>query len=166
MGEFVKIWYNCAMKALIQRVTSASVNVNHQSIATIQQGVLVLLGVEQGDSIKIAEAMVKKIVSLRIFNNSQGKFDLSLNDVTGDLLMVSQFTLMADCKKGARPSFTAAAAPQTAQPLFDSTVDYTKSITHGAVKTGEFGANMQVSLANDGPVTIWLDSHKLFPQLA
>ena len=94
-----------AMKALIQRVTSASVNVNHQSIATIQQGLLVLLGVEQGDSIKIAEAMVKKIVSLRIFNNSQGKFDLSLNDVTGDLLMVSQFTLMADCKKRRTPQF-------------------------------------------------------------
>ena len=149
------------MKCIIQRVSSASVTVDHQVIADINIGMLLLLGIETKDSLNDVQKIVKKIVELRIFPDSQGKFDRSLKEINGDILVVSQFTLMADVKKGRRPSFTAAAKPEVAKVMVDAVVSQLKQHTIGKVRTGQFGANMKVKLINDGPVTISLDSSTL-----
>lgn len=149
------------MKCILQRVSTASVSVNGQVIGKINQGFLVLLGIEAADTQVDQDKILKKMLDMRIFPNEDGKFDQSLMDIQGDVLIVSQFTLMADCKKGRRPSFTSAAPPDKAKAMCDQFVEAVKKAPIGHVATGEFGANMQVSLINDGPVTIPLDSNTL-----
>ena len=149
------------MKCILQRVSNASVSVNGQVIGKINQGFLVLLGIEAADTQVDQDKILKKMLDMRIFPNGDGKFDQSLMDIQGDVLIVSQFTLMADCKKGRRPSFTSAAPPDKAKAMCDQFIEAAKDAPIGHVATGEFGANMQVSLINDGPVTIPLDSNTL-----
>ncbi len=149
------------MKCIIQRVSSASVSVNNSMISKIQSGVLILLGIESDDSQNDIQKIVKKIIELRIFPNEKGQFDQSLIDIKGEVLVVSQFTLMANVKKGRRPSFTSAAEPKIAEELLNEVVNQLRHAPIGHVKTGQFGANMQVHLVNDGPVTIPLDSKHL-----
>jgi D-tyrosyl-tRNA(Tyr) deacylase len=146
------------MKAIIQRVSEASVQVNAQTIGAIQQGLLVLLGFENEDQQKDIDWMVQKIIQMRIFNDAAGKMNLSLLDVSGDILLISQFTLHASTKKGNRPSFIKAAKPDMAIPLYEQTISSFQHKLNRAIQTGEFGADMKVSLLNDGPVTISLDS--------
>jgi D-tyrosyl-tRNA(Tyr) deacylase len=143
------------MIALLQRVTQASVEVDNKSIAAINEGLLVLLGVEKGDSEIEAEKLVKRIINYRVFSDNAGKMNLSVKDIKGEVLLVPQFTLPADTQKGSRPSFTPAASPQDGKYLFEHSVSYMQQI-HGSVATGQFGADMQVSLVNNGPVTFWL----------
>ena len=149
------------MKCIIQRVSEASVNVNNNIVGEIGHGFLILLGIEANDSEDDLHKILKKIIEMRIFSNDDGKFDHSLIDIKGDLLVVSQFTLMADCKKGRRPSFVSAASPEFAKSMCDQFVAAAKLAPIGKVETGEFGADMKVSLINDGPVTIPLDSSSL-----
>jgi D-tyrosyl-tRNA(Tyr) deacylase len=148
------------MRALLQRVSRASVTVNEEVVGEIDQGLLVLLGVGQEDSEAQVKTLADKIVHLRIFEDSEGKMNLSLLDIGGSALVVSQFTLYADVRKGRRPSFTAAAPPIIAEPLVER---FKAAIaTHGiTVAEGVFGAHMEVELINSGPVTIWLDSEQL-----
>ncbi|HCY85396.1 MAG TPA: D-tyrosyl-tRNA(Tyr) deacylase [Desulfobacteraceae bacterium] len=145
------------MKAIVQRVKNAGVTVDNTSISSIGSGLLVLLGVGKGDEEKDADYLVDKIIHLRVFEDDQGKMNLSLKDVRGELLVVSQFTLLGDCRKGRRPSFTAAAPPDDAQRLYTY---FTKKASEAGimVKTGQFQANMDVSLVNQGPVTLMLES--------
>jgi D-tyrosyl-tRNA(Tyr) deacylase len=148
------------MRALLQRVSEASVTVDDQIVGQIGQGLLILLGVGQGDSEVQIKTLVDKIVHLRIFADDEGKMNRSLLDIGGEALVVSQFTLYADTRRGRRPGFTNAAPPASAEPL----VERFKAIlvAHGVVVAGGiFGAHMQVALINDGPVTIWLDSDEL-----
>ena len=148
------------MRALLQRVTQASVTVEGQIVGQIDQGLLILLGIGHQDSEMQVKALVDKIVNLRIFEDGQGKMNLSLLDIGGQALVVSQFTLYADVRKGRRPSFTDAASPALAAPL----VEHFKSSLaahHLTVACGVFGAHMSVQLINDGPVTLWLDSEQL-----
>ena len=148
------------MRALIQRVTSASVVIENSVRGSIGKGYLVLLGVGQDDAEQEAELLFNKMYGLRIFEDERGKTNLSLADVGGELLIVSQFTLYADCKKGRRPSFTNAAPPKRAEQLYENFVSLARErVAH--VATGEFGAMMEVSLVNDGPFTIWLDTDEL-----
>jgi D-tyrosyl-tRNA(Tyr) deacylase len=149
------------MKALIQRVTSASVSVSGEEVGRIGKGLCVLVGVAAGDSEKDVEYLVQKTIGLRIFADESGKFNLSVLDVKGELLLVSQFTLIADTKKGKRPSFTGAAPPDEAEKLFDEFVKQSKS-SGLKVETGRFQQYMQVEIHNDGPVTIMLDSRDKF----
>lgn len=149
------------MKALIQRVTSASVSVSGEEVGSIGNGLCVLVGVAAGDSIKDVEYLVQKTIGLRIFADQSGKFNLSVLDIKGELLLVSQFTLIADTKKGKRPSFTGAAPPDEAEKLFDEFVKQSKS-SGLKVETGRFQQYMQVEIHNDGPVTIMLDSREKF----
>ena len=145
------------MKALLQRVSKASVSVAGEEVGKIGQGLVVLLGVAVGDTEKDAQYLVQKIVNLRIFTDSQDKFNLSALDVKGDILMVSQFTLLADTLKGRRPSFIEAAPPEQAEALFN----YAVGLAHESglkVATGRFQQHMQVEIHNDGPVTVMLDS--------
>ena len=145
------------MRALLQRVSHASVTVNDTIVGQIGQGLLILLGIGQDDSIVQAKALADKIVNLRIFEDDAGKMNRSLLDIHGEILAVSQFTLYADCQRGRRPSFTNAAPPSKAEPLFEQF----KSLltTYGlTVASGIFGADMQVDLRNNGPVTIMLDT--------
>ncbi len=143
------------MIALIQRVTQASVIINGENIGEIKAGILLLLGVEKDDIEENIENLLQKIINFRIFEDDDNKMNLSLLDIAGELLIVPQFTLAADTKKGTRPSFTSAAPPEKAKQYFEQFVDLAKGqIT--IVKTGRFGADMQVSLINDGPVTFWL----------
>lgn len=144
------------MRALIQRVTFARVSVDGREVAAIGPGLLVLLGVGQGDGDEQARFLAEKIATLRIFGDDQGKFNRSLLDVGGEALVVSQFTLYGDARKGRRPSFTDAAPPDLAAPLVERFADFLRA--QGVpTRTGEFGAHMLVELANDGPVTIWLE---------
>lgn len=144
------------MRALIQRVTFARVSVEGREVAAIGPGLLVLLGVGQGDGDEQARFLAEKIATLRIFGDDQGKFNRSLLDVGGEALVVSQFTLYGDARKGRRPSFTDAASPDLAAPLVERFADFLRA--QGVpTRTGEFGAHMLVELANDGPVTIWLE---------
>ncbi|HLZ63743.1 MAG TPA: D-aminoacyl-tRNA deacylase [Ktedonosporobacter sp.] len=148
------------MRALLQRVTQASVTVDEQIVGQIGHGLLILLGIGQRDSEAQVKTLVEKIIHLRIFEDEQGKMNLSLLDIGGQVLVVSQFTLYADTRKGRRPSFTNAAPPTLAEPL----VEHFKSALAEhelTVAGGVFGAHMDVSLTNDGPVTIWLDSEQL-----
>jgi D-tyrosyl-tRNA(Tyr) deacylase len=145
------------MKALLQRVVRASVTVNGETTGSINNGLVVLVGVANGDTIKDAQYLAQKTASLRIFSDSEGKFNLSCLDVKGDLLAVSQFTLLADTRKGRRPSFTNAAAPNAAEELFNAFVTEIRR-TGLKVETGRFQTHMLVEIHNDGPVTILLDS--------
>ena len=127
----------------------------------ISRGLVMLVGVGHGDTEAVAEKMVEKIVQLRIFSDAEGKFNLSLLDVGGGALIVSQFTLFADAKKGRRPSYTDAGRPEMAKPLFDYFVERVRTVGVTQVGTGVFGAHMDLEIHNDGPVTIWLDSAEL-----
>ncbi|HWV63513.1 MAG TPA: D-aminoacyl-tRNA deacylase [Oxalicibacterium sp.] len=143
------------MIALLQRVTQASVTVDGNTIGAIGAGLMVLLCAERGDGEKEADALLNKLLGYRVFADDAGKMNRSVADVQGGLLLVPQFTLAADTQSGTRPSFTPAAAPETARRLFDYFVDAARG-RHAHVATGEFGADMQVALVNDGPVTFWL----------
>ena len=148
------------MKFLIQRVKYASVTVDEKVIGSIDKGFLVLIGVSNDDTKEIADKLVKKLVGLRIFEDENGKTNLSLADVDGSLLLVSQFTLYANCKKGYRPSFIEAGAPDMANEMYEYIIqECKKSIP--VVEKGEFGADMKIELLNDGPFTIILDSNEL-----
>lgn len=148
------------MKFVIQRVTQASVTVNQKVIGSIKQGFLVLIGIGEDDTTEIADKLVKKLIGLRIFEDENGKTNLSLKDIQGELLLVSQFTLYADCKKGNRPSFIKAGNPELANELYEYIIEACKK-EFPVVQTGEFGADMKVSLLNDGPFTIILDSAEI-----
>lgn len=145
------------MKLVIQRVTEASVTVEGKTTGAIQRGLLVLVGIGQDDTFSDADKYLKKLLGLRIFEDENGKTNLSLKDVNGELLIVSQFTLYAECRKGNRPSFTAAGAPKLACELYDYLIRKAKEEIP-VVKTGIFGADMKVSLINDGPFTIILEN--------
>lgn len=145
------------MKAVVQRVSSASVDVGDERVGEIESGLLVLLGVAEGDEGKDARWMAEKIVSLRIFEDEDGKMNLSLGDTRGSLLAVSQFTLLGDCRKGRRPSFVKAARPELADELYQEFVSVVKSLGVPTA-TGRFQTHMAVSLVNDGPVTILVES--------
>ena len=142
------------MIALIQRVAGAAVRVDDAEIASIGKGILALVAVERGDGDAEADRLAERVAAYRIFSDAQGKMNLSLKDVGGELLAVSQFTLAADTNSGLRPSFSSAAAPDEGRRLFERFVE--QAARHAAVKTGRFGADMKVSLVNDGPVTFWL----------
>ena len=142
------------MIALIQRVRSASVRIDHEEVAVIGQGVLALIGVERGDGEAEAQRLADRVIAYRIFADAQGKMNLSLKDIGGELLAVPQFTLAADTNSGLRPSFSSAASPAHAEALFIKFAEKAAENVH--VATGRFGADMQVSLVNDGPVTFWL----------
>lgn len=148
------------MRAVIQRVSRASVTVAGNTIGEIGQGLLVLLGVTHDDIAADSEWLIKKIVQLRIFNDTEGKMNLSVEDVTGGILVVSQFTLYADAKKGNRPSYIRSAPPTVSVPLYEEFLQMLRQRFQGPIATGEFGAMMDVSLLNDGPVTIILDSRQ------
>ena len=146
------------MRAVVQRVSEASVTIKGQVRGVIQKGLLVLLAVEEDDAQEDIEWLSGKIVRLRIFNDDQGVMNRSVQDARGDVLLVSQFTLFASTKKGNRPSYTRAARPEIAIPLYEA---FSRRLAEGlgkAIRTGEFGADMKVSLINDGPVTIVIDS--------
>lgn len=143
------------MIALIQRVSEASVRVDGAVVGAVGRGVLALVAVEPDDTEARAERLVERVLGYRIFEDESGRMNRSLADIGGGLLMVSQFTLAADTKKGTRASFTSAAAPELARRLFDHAVASARA-HHAEVATGRFGANMQVALVNDGPVTFWL----------
>lgn len=148
------------MKFVIQRVTEASVTVDEKVVGKIGRGFLVLVGISEEDDKTVADKLVKKLVGLRIFEDSEGKTNLSLTDVGGELLMISQFTLYANCKKGYRPSFIAAGKPDMANELYEYICEECKK-TIPVVEKGIFGAHMHVFLLNDGPFTIVLDSRDL-----
>lgn len=149
------------MKAVIQRVKYATVKVDNKIIGECRQGFMILLGVIDGDTENDADKLIKKIPVLRIFEDENGKMNKSLLDIDGEILVVSQFTLAADCSHGRRPSFTASAPPDIANELYEYLVGELKTAGVKSVQTGEFGADMAVELLNDGPVTIVLDSKEL-----
>lgn len=150
------------MRFLVQRVTHAEVEVEQGIIGKIGTGFLVFIGISQEDTQEIADKMIRKLVNMRIFEDVNGKTNLSLQDVAGGLLLVSQFTLYADCRKGNRPSFTKAGSPELAEDLYGYIVSECRKQVP-SVQTGSFGANMKISLLNDGPFTILLDSEELVP---
>ncbi len=144
------------MKLVIQRVSEANVKVDGKTLGEIGQGLLVLIGIGDGDTKEIADKYLNKMLKLRIFADENGKTNLSLKDIGGGLLLISQFTLYADCKKGNRPSFIRAGAPDEAEALYHYMVEQARKLTD-QVEEGEFGADMKVSLVNDGPFTIVLE---------
>ena len=146
------------MRAVIQRVSSASVTINEQLTSKISEGLMILLGVEDDDNSEDVEWLSSKILNLRIFDDSEGIMNRSVIDCHGEILCVSQFTLHARTKKGNRPSYIKAAKPETAIPLYEEFNTKLENLLGREVKTGKFGANMQVSLVNDGPVTIIIDT--------
>lgn len=148
------------MRFVIQRVTRSSVEVNGEIIGKIGNGFMVLIGVSEDDTQETADKMIRKMTGLRIFEDENGKTNLSLADVNGELLLISQFTLYANCKKGNRPSFIEAGSPDKANVLYEYIIEQCRKIVP-IVETGSFGADMKVSLVNDGPFTIILDSEKL-----
>ena len=150
------------MKFLIQEVTKASVSVDNTVVGAIDRGMLIFVGITDDDNTETADKMIKKCSGLRIFMDSNGKTNLSLKDIDGSMLIVSQFTLYADCRKGNRPSFTKAGSPEHANILYEYIIDKFKNECGYTVQTGIFGADMKVSLINDGPFTIMLDSNELF----
>lgn len=140
---------------LLQRVSQARVDVHNQTIARIDGGITALIGIEKADSEKNADRLLHRILGYRIFADAQGKMNLSITDISGGLLLVPQFTLPADTRKGMRPSFSPAASPEEGNRLFDYLVSHAKQ-SYGKVACGVFGADMQLTLTNDGPVTFWL----------
>jgi D-tyrosyl-tRNA(Tyr) deacylase len=146
------------MKAVIQRVSEASVTIDEVKVAYIQHGLLVLIGVEDADTLEDSAWLSGKIANLRIFGDDSGVMNLSVKDVNGDIIVVSQFTLHAQTKKGNRPSYIKASKPEVAIPLYESFVAQMKIDLGKSVQTGEFGADMKVQLINDGPVTILMDT--------
>jgi len=149
------------MRVLLQRVSEASVSVDGSVVGAIGPGLVLLVGVGQHDTEAQADRLVDKAARLRIFNDEEGKFNRSLLDVAGEALVVSQFTLFADARRGRRPSFTDAARPQIAAPLCEYFANGLRALGVGHVATGIFGAMMHVTIHNDGPVTIWLDTDEL-----
>ena len=149
------------MKFVIQRVLNSSVKVDGETIGSIGKGFMVLIGVADTDTKEIADKLVDKMIKLRIFEDSEGKTNLSLSDVGGELLLVSQFTLYADCKKGNRPSFTKAGKPDFANEMYEYIISKCKTYEGLKVEKGKFGADMKVELINDGPFTIVLDSEEM-----
>lgn len=149
------------MRAVVQRVSRSEVTVDGRRTGKINKGLLVLLGVTHGDTSKDVDYIVDKTINLRIFEDENDKMNLSLKDIGGEMLAVSQFTLYGDCRKGRRPSFTNAAAPEEADKLYQ---EFVKKVSEQGIntETGEFGAHMMVDLVNDGPVTILLESNKSF----
>lgn len=149
------------MRFVIQRVSHAGVTVDNQTVGAIHKGLLVLIGVSDTDNEQIADKMLKKLLGLRIFEDNQGKTNLDIHSVNGELLLVSQFTLYADCRKGNRPSFTNAGKPDKAKALYEYIIEKCREQMPQAVQTGIFGADMKVELLNDGPFTVILDSEDL-----
>jgi D-aminoacyl-tRNA deacylase len=149
------------MRAVVQRVTRASVTIDGEIVGEIGNGLVVLLGVARDDTREDADYLAPKIIALRIFDDADGKMNVSLKDIGGGLLIVSQFTLYGDVRRGLRPSWSDAAAPEIAEPLYDYFVETARKLL-GRVETGSFRKMMQVELVNDGPVTILLDSRKNF----
>ncbi len=146
------------MRIVIQRVSEASVKINDNTVAEISSGLAILLGIETTDSETDADYLVQKLINLRVFSDEEGKMNLSVTDIKGEILVVSQFTLFADTKKGSRPSFIRAARPEQAIPLYNYFLKQLKVNFKGAIQNGVFGSDMKVFLVNDGPVTIILDS--------
>lgn len=146
------------MRVVIQRVSEASVKIDGKVNGAIGKGLLVLVGVESGDTMEELQWLVRKIIQMRIFTDSEGKMNASLEDVDGNLLVISQFTLHASTKKGNRPGFSRAASPDEAIPLYEAFIRECETVTGKKVETGIFGADMKVSLVNDGPVTITMDT--------
>ncbi len=144
------------MIGLLQRVSSAAVAVNGEVVGSIGGGLLVLVGVQRGDTEREADRLLERLLTYRVFADDEGRMNRSLQDTGGGLLLVSQFTLAADTRKGTRPGFSPAAAPELGRRLFDYMIQTARE-RHSTVETGVFGANMQVSLVNDGPVTFWLE---------
>lgn len=148
------------MRFVIQRVMNSKVTIDGKIRGQIGKGFMVLIGVGEGDTLEIADKMIHKMINLRIFEDENGKTNLGLKDVSGSLLLISQFTLYADCKRGNRPSFVKAGAPDTAKSLYEYIISKCKNEIE-VVEQGEFGADMKVELVNDGPFTVLLDSDKL-----
>lgn len=146
------------MRFVIQRVSEASVKIDGAIYSDIQKGFLVLVGVEEADAREDADWLCQKLISMRIFADAEDKMNLSLQDINGDILLVSQFTLFASTKKGNRPSFIKSAKPDIAIPLYEYCIQQLTQLLNKPIKTGLFGADMKVSLVNDGPVTILIDS--------
>jgi D-tyrosyl-tRNA(Tyr) deacylase len=146
------------MKAVLQRVSDASVSIGENKVAVIQKGLLVLLGIEEADTKEDIEWLTSKIANLRIFSDENGVMNLSVKELDGDMIVVSQFTLHALTKKGNRPSYIKAAKPEVAIPLYDNFVKQMEAVLNKKIQTGEFGADMKVALINDGPVTIIIDT--------
>lgn len=146
------------MKAVIQRVSEASVTIDHNRVAEIKEGLLILLGIVATDEVDDITWLAKKIVNLRIFNDAEGVMNTAINATNGDIIVVSQFTLHASTKKGNRPSYIKAAKPPVAIPLYEAFVKQLEHELGKPVQTGEFGADMKVALLNDGPVTIIIDT--------
>lgn len=146
------------MRVVIQKVKSASVEVNDQLIGEINKGLVVLVGYESSDSIEDISWLVSKIVNMRIFDDSNGKLNLSVSDLNGEILLVSQFTLHASVKKGNRPSYIKAANSKKANQMYELTISEFEKVLKRKISTGKFGANMEVSLVNNGPVTITIDT--------
>ena len=146
------------MRIVIQRVSEANVKIDGNTVGEIKKGLLVFLGIEHVDAEMDADYLIQKLIHLRIFGDDEGKMNLSVSDISGALLIVSQFTLFADTKKGNRPSFIRSARPEQAIPLYDYFLSQLQKSFSGKIEKGVFGGNMQVELINDGPVTIILDS--------
>ncbi len=152
------------MRFLVQRVSHASVTVEGQETGRIGQGFFVLIGVEDADNQAVADKMISKLLGLRIFEDADGKSNLALSDVGGELLLISQFTLYADARHGNRPSYIQAGKPEFANEMYEYIVDSCRNKGY-VTETGVFGAEMKCQLLNDGPFTIWLDSHEICPKL-
>jgi len=148
------------MRVVLQRVSSASVTIEGRVTGRIDRGLLVLAGIEAGDTAADGEWLAQKVAKLRIFADQEGQMNLSVTDINGGLLLISQFTLHASTQKGARPSFNQAARPDQARPLYEQFIAQLTSVLGRPVQTGEFGAMMQVALVNDGPVTLVIDSKR------
>ena len=151
------------MRAVLQRVLSASVDINGECVGEIKKGILLLLGIAAGDTENECDYLANKAVNLRIFEDENGKMNKSLCDILGEMLIISQFTLYADCKKGRRPSFVSAAQPELAVPMYERFIENVR-VQGVKVQTGRFGADMLISLKNDGPVTIILDTNDIMPE--
>ena len=148
------------MRFLIQRVSSAGVSIENNTVGEIRQGFCVFVGISGSDTKEIADKMIRKLINLRIFSDEKGKTNLNLSSVNGELLLISQFTLYADCKHGNRPSFLEAGKPEPSEQLYQYIIEKCKEYVP-KVEHGEFGADMEVSIVNDGPFTVWLDSDEL-----
>ena len=146
------------MRVVIQRVQNASVNIDSELFSSIGKGLLILVGIEEADTTEDIDWLCRKIIDLRIFADTEGKMNLSVKDVNGDILVISQFTLFASTKKGNRPSYIKSAKPEMAIPLYENFISVLTTQFQKPIKTGVFGADMQVALINDGPVTICIDS--------